>query len=260
MTVNFVGLIAIIASIAAFIASWNFTKTKSLPSKLALLFLFSLLSIPAFLYSAYYLHILPDQAWFYTLRSWKGSEFISIFLGCAGGCFASLLPRVLMGFPLFGVIAVTTLPYIKPILSPLPDTAITDQWKGDACLQSTMSTCGPASLCTILKFSGTTVSERQVARASFSYTGGTEAWYLARFARNHGYTPTFVFTKRLSDISLPAIAGVKIGGMGHFIAILKIENGSVTFADPLQGIEHISLDKFKNSYSFTGFFLSIQKS
>jgi hypothetical protein len=260
MTANFVGLTAVCASVLAFIATWKLVRKLSPVRRLCLLGGFTLLSVPALLFAIYYAHVLPEAAWFYGLRSWRGSEFFSVFPGCAGGCAASFLPNLLMGFPLFAVIAIAALPYLKPLLSPLPDEAFHDRWRGGACLQSTLSTCGPASVCTILKFLGSDVSERQVARAAFSSTGGTEAWYLARYVRDRGYVPKFTFDDSFaSDTTLPAVVGVRIGGMGHFIAVLGIERDTVLFADPLEGFERLPLDEFRRRYSFTGFHLSIRK-
>lgn len=53
------------------------------------------------------------------------------------------------------------------------------------------------------------------------------------------------------------MVGVKIGGAGHFIAVLDITEGHVTFADPLQGKERLSLVEFHRRYEFTGFHMII---
>lgn len=258
MIVNLTGMLSVAATAAAFIATWNLTKNRKPAIRAAFLSLSILLSLPSLLFAVYYLRILPEWAWFYTLRSWPGSEFLALFVGCAGGCVAAFLPRLLMGFPLFAAMAIAAVPYLKPILSPLPDEIFAEQWQDSVCLQSTPSTCGPASVCTILKSFGVESSEQKIARTAFSYTGGTEAWYLARFARGMGCTPRFDFRNTFAtDVALPALVGVHRGRMGHFIAVLALDGDRVTLADPLKGREQLSLADFRKRYDFTGFHLSI---
>jgi len=217
-----------------------------------------LLSIPSILFAVYYLHVLPEQAWFYTLRSWSGSEFLIVFLGCAAAAAASLLPRLLLGVPLFVLLVLGVIPYLKPLIGPLPDSLFKERWRGDACLQSTPSTCGPASVTTIFRRLGVQTSERVVARAAFSYAGGTEAWYLARFVRRNGLVPRFDFRDTFSpSVGLPAIVGVRIAGVGHFIAVLDLADDQVTFVDPLFGQFRMPLSQFQRRYEFTGFHMVI---
>jgi hypothetical protein len=261
MTLNLYGAVAGCTSIVAFVVTWRLVKPQPIARKLWTFAGFAILSVPALLASTYYLHLFPDQPWFYTLRSWPGTEFLVVFLGCAGGSFASLLPNVLMGFPLFAVMAIAAIPYLKPILSPLPEDAFADRWKDGTCLPSTPSTCGPASVCSVLSRLGAKATEREVAHAAYSYSGGTEAWYLARFVRQKGFQPRFGFQDGFSpSVPLPAIVGVRRGLMGHFIAVFSISNGVVTFADPMVGEEQMPLSQFLRRYSFSGFHLSITKS
>lgn len=222
--------------------------------RLLLLGGFGLLSVPSILFAVYYLHVLPETEWFYEMRAVRGSEFLAVFAGAAGGFFASLLPRLLLALPLAGVIGLVLLPYAKPLLSPLDPSIIQDRWKDGACLQSTTSTCGPASLCTILRSFGVEGTEAGVARAAHSYTGGTEAWYLARVARGKGLKAHFEFKNDdIEKAVLPAIMGVRIGGYGHFIVVLGITDGVVTFVDPLEGKHSVPMAEFRKRYSFTPF-------
>lgn len=255
---NQLGIIAVISSVFAFVMIYAWLRTRSLKIRVIFLFGFTFFAIPSILFAVYYLHVLPEQAWFYTLRSWSGSEFLVIFLGCAAGAAASLLPRLLLIVPLFALIGVGVVPYLKPLIGPLPDSEFRDLWQGDICLQSTASTCGAASVATILRRLGVRTSEREAARAAFSYAGGTEAWYLARYARNKGLVPRFDFRRTFSpDAGFPAIVGVRIGSVGHFIVVLDISDGQVTFADPLGGQERIPFSEFERRYKFTGFHLVI---
>jgi hypothetical protein len=53
--------------------------------------------------------------------------------------------------------------------------------------------------------------------------------------------------------------GVRLGGVGHFIAVLDLHDDQITFADPLHGEEHLSLAEFQRRYEFTGFHMVIKR-
>jgi hypothetical protein len=257
---NPIGAIAVAISILAFALTCGYLRPRATKVRVALFVAFTLLSIPSLLSAVYYLHVLPEWAWFYTLRSWSGTEFLAIFLGCASGAAATLLPRLLLGVPLFVLMVFAVVPYIKPLIWQIPADQLQDRLPGNICLQSTGSTCGPASVCTILKRLGGEPSERAAARAAYSYAGGTEAWYLARYVRNMGFVPRFDFRETFSpSVGLPAMVGVRLGGTGHFIAVLAVTGDQVTFADPSRGEEHLPLSQFKHRYEFTGFHMVITK-
>jgi predicted double-glycine peptidase len=112
----------------------------------------------------------------------------------------------------------------------------------------------------MLRRLGVETSERATARAAFSYSGGTEAWYLARYVRSRGLSPRFDFHSTFSRTTgFPALVGVRLGGTGHFIAILEVRGGQVTFADPLFGERRLSLPQFQRRYEFTGFHMVVSK-
>jgi len=255
MNVNILGLTSAVLSIVAFAYTYATLRSRALSVRLAWFCIFGVLSIPAILFVVYYLHVLPEWGWFYTLRSWRGSEGLSIFLGCAGGALAALLV-----FPLFASVAFAFAPYVKPLVSPLEDSDLKDWWEGEVCRQSTASTCGPASVCTVLKRLGAQPSETAAARAAYSTMSGTEAWYLARYVRSLGYVPRFYFTKTFDpSAGLPAVVGVLTGGNGHFIAVLDVTGDQVTIADPMRGEEHLPFQVFQKQYQFTGFHMVITK-
>lgn len=256
--VNPWGVAAVLLTIGSFVVTWNFAKRTSVIVRLAMFSAFVLLSAPAVLYTIYYLHLLPEMAWFYTLRSWTGSEFLAVFIGCAGGSLATFLPNMAMGVPLFGVIAFTAIPYLKPVLAPLEQSDLRNEWKDGVCLQSTASTCGPASISTILAAMGETTSEGEIVREAFTYSGGTEAWYLGRCLRSRGFEPEFEFEDEFDSRGrFPAMIGVRAGAAGHFIAVLSVSDGIVRFADPLVGLEELPIAEFARRNSFTGFRLSV---
>ncbi len=260
MPANMFGFGSVILSMAAFSGAYWVLRQRGVRLRLIALAAFTLLAVPSILYAVYYLHILPEQAWFYTLRSYRGSELLLVFLGLSAGSFATFLPRLLLAFPLFGLLLLGIVPYLKPLLSPLPSESLQEIWVGGACLQSTWATCGPASVSTMLRALQVESTEREAARAAYTYAGGTDAWYLARYVRDKGLQPDFIFQKGFSpETSLPAMVGVRIGGMGHFIAVLAEENGMIVFADPLSGMERIPLADFLKRYRFTGFRMVVNR-
>ena len=219
---SLIPVFACIASLIAFLAVYRFLQNRSLSLKITAVFLFGTLAIPATFYSVYYLHILPEQEWFYTLRSWPASDFLVVFQGAAAGAFSTILPRKLLILALFGTILLALVPSIKPLLNP-PSLTSKENWKDAVCLQSTPSTCGPASVATILKYYKKDASEREIARYARTSGSGTEAWYLARYLRKRGMNPDFVFGEGfIPDGKFPAVVGVKLGSYGHFIAVLDV--------------------------------------
>ena len=260
MNPNYLGLVALCLSLLVFWVVQTLLRVRPARIRVFWLLFFSILAIPSFLFAFYYAHLLPEWEWFYELRSIHGSEFLVVFLGAALGTGASLLHCRLRGFLLLALLALGGVPYLKPFLRPLPEMAFRDRWKGNACLQSTSSTCGPAAVCTILRYLGYSATEREVARAAYSGSTGTEAWYLARYVREKGFTAQFRFGNTVSpQTELPAVVGVRFGGVGHFIAVLKMEDGDVIFVDPLVGEERLPLDSFLKRYQFTRFSLWIGK-
>lgn len=257
---NYLGVLALVLGVGCFAVSHHCFKSRSAGVRAGAFLLFGILSIPSILFACYYLHILPEKAWFYNLRSWSGSELLAIFLGAAGGVFATLLPRFLLIIPLGITIVTISVPYLKMVMSPLNESELRDRWEGEACLQSTESTCGPASTASILRFLGEDASEREISKAAFSTSRGTEAWYLARYLRKRGLSPGFDFRETFTpSVPLPAIVGVRVASFGHFIAVLGIEDGMVTFVDPLSGKRKVKQGEFMKAHVFTGFHLSVAK-
>lgn len=146
------------------------------------------------------------------------------------------------------------------MIAPLGTIAKESIWVDDICLQSTHATCGPASLATILKKLGVEATEAEIAREAYTYAGGTEAWYLARSARKRGCTVQFQISKGLDPtIDTPAIAGVKLGEIGHFIVMAGQESGKYTVEDPASGRVINSKEKLEKLYTFTGFYMIVSK-
>ena len=259
MNPNWLGVISAVLAFVAFLAVYRSAKDKPLKRRFSLLILALIAAIPGASFAVYYAHALPEPSWYYQFRSIAGTEFLVVFLGVAGGLAASLLPRVLLILPLLGVAAFSIAPIIKPFIGPIADNDLKDKWDGVVCLQSTPSTCGAASTATILRYLGGAASESELAAEAHSYNGGTEAWYLARAARSRGYDVHFEFASGFSpDGGLPAVVGVRLGVIGHFIAILCQKGDTFLVGDPLIGRELLSREDLQKRYSFTGFHMRIK--
>lgn len=260
---NLFAISACLAGCAVLVLVFRILKNRPRGTKLAVLTIFGVLSVPFVLFSFYYLHVLPESAWFYEFRSRPGVEFFAVFAAVATGAAVSLLPRSLGLIPFSAYCLLATAPYLKPGLRPLDWLSYRERWKAGVCLQSTPATCGPASVCTILKYlrPDKNFRESDAARGSFSSASGTEAWYLARWVREQGFRASFDFDPAgqfSPDRPLPALVGVREGSWGHFIAVLSQNpDGTVTFADPLLGGESLPLAIFQKQYEFTGFRMPI---
>lgn len=258
---NLLGVLAVILSVVVFVIAYRQLRNRPEKVRLAWLAVLVPLSLPALSFAFYYTHRLPEMTWYYTLRSYPGTEFFALFLAAAAGVVATLVGPRLASWILPMLLIATGLPHIKPFIGPIPEDRYKERtWKG-AYLQSTLSTCGPASLVNILQHLGHEASEREIAHAAFSYMGGTEAWYLARYVRHCGLHPRFVFTETfVPEAGLPAVVGVVLpGGGGHFIAVLDLKDGQVSYVDPISGGYQIPLAEFQQRHAFTGFHLVVRR-
>ena len=259
MNPNWLGVVSGILAVVAFGAVYQRAK-RATPERLRWpLFLSVVASMPGAGFTIYYAHLFPEAGWFYQFRSVPGTEFLVIFIGVAGGIFAALLPRLLLVIPLLGVVLLSIAPIAKPFIGPIQDGTLKDEWDREICLQSSPSTCGAASMATILKYLGSDVTESELAAEAHSYAGGTEAWYLARAARSRGFKVQFDFESGFSpEGGLPAVVGVRLGSIGHFIAILRAEGDRFLVGDPLNGREILSRGDLLTRYKFSGFHMRVR--
>lgn len=234
---------------------------RSPQSRVGLCLLWFILGMPGLLIASYYLHWFDDAKWFYVFRSLPFSELTAAGAGLfVGACSELMKDSLLFPKPVFvallciGIVA----PHLKPVLAPLSKDQLKDRWKEDICLQSTPSTCGAASAATLFRALGLNVREDELATECFSYRGGTENWYIARAFRKRGFAVTYRTESPFpSDLQLPAIAGVRIGQYGHFIAIIGMSNGEYITGDPLKGPQVIPATQIATAFDFTGFFMEI---
>lgn len=252
------GVVAAVVAVVAFWFSYPAGKSQPLKTRAYWLLITSVLAIPSASLAVYYAHIFPETKWYYEFRSWPGTEFLVVIVGIAGGVFASVLPRCILILPLTGVVLLAIIPAIKPFIGPIPDDSISSLWDGDVCRQSIPSTCGAASTATVLRAFDIDATEAEIAREAHSCASGTEAWYMARVLRSRACAVRFHVAAGFEPkMALPAIVGVRLGTVGHFIAILSCDGGQYLVGDPLVGPRTFSEKALRRRYEFTGFFMSV---
>lgn len=228
-----------------------------------------LAAIPGLLFALYYTKLFGEPLWLYRYRAIPGSELSAAGLGLLAGMLqagrdqSARLRKLTSAFGIPVILGFAVcLPYLKPLLRPLhlPDSP--NELTEGVCLQSTPSTCGPASAVTLAHQAGIELDEHELARAAFTSAGGTENWYLVRALRARGLQAEFALLKpNPNQLPCSAIAGVRLNyaaGTGHFVPILGQTNGLYIVGDPMRGRETLSLARLRELYDFTGFFLIIK--
>ncbi len=243
------------------VGTWIWRRLRTPAAKIGIFAAAIVAALPGVMFAISYFHVFENIAWFYELRAAPLSELmaagtglLAAILGTGRGILSRMARPVILATLTIGILV----PYLKPVLWPLPENRFHDQWANGVCLQSTAASCGPASAATLLRASGQFATERQVARECYTYNGGTEAWYLARYFRRHGYTVRFVINPA-DRIPVPSIAGVRVGGTGHFIPVLAETATSYITGDPTCGKQEWPKDKLRTHFDFTGFFMAVDK-
>lgn len=221
-------------------------------------------AVPVFLFAVYYIGILGEAGWFYSFRALSGSEFSACGAGLLAGCLQSkrnqsqrTRKQVSAGFIPFILSLCVGAPYLKQIFLRPDWNNFNDRWAEGVCLQSSESSCGPASAATLLKLAGKRATEKEIAQESFTSRRGTENWYLIRSLRRHGLDAHYLIKQpNQTELPFPSIVGVRLGGKngaGHFIAILGKSGSRYVVGDPLDGREELDETQLQERYYFTGF-------
>lgn len=228
-----------------------------------------LLAIPAIIFAAYYSKIFGEAIWLYQIRSLPFTELAAASIGFLAGWLQYQRQshpqwnRRISGFfiPFLTVLCVS-MPYLKQIFLRPDWSQFKNRWIENVCVQSSESSCGPASAATLLHYFGKTGTELEIARESYTSRRGTENWYLIRSIRRRGLNADYaVITPDINHLPYPSIAGVKLNhadGSGHFIALLGRTGDKFIVRDPLMGREELPLKELADRYTFTGFFLTFK--
>jgi hypothetical protein len=224
--------------------------------------LFAGLAMPAVVYNLYYLHLWEEPIWLYRVRSWTGSELFAAPAGLLAGWVQGRMKgrwRISIYSMSALLLLALAVPYIKQMSGPME---MRDKWKDGVCLQSSPSTCGPASAATLLAALGIRASEAELARDAFSTMSGTENWYLKRAIEKRGVSCHYEWAKPpVKALPCPAIAGLNLGpGMGHFVAVLEECEDGYLVADPIAGKTKVLRDQLEKGIgAFSGFFLVLSE-
>jgi hypothetical protein len=174
------------------------------------------LAVPGILFLIYYLHVLDRSVWFYNFRAVPGTELLAAGIAFVAGVLQAMLEPVTAGEKILlpsAAIVLISIPFVKPLLGAVDCSKLADHCEGQICMQSTPSTCGPATLLQAFGLSG---SERDLAIEALTYQGGTENWYLIRALRRRGLTVNVKILEPGDAFPAPSIAGVVLpGGAGH---------------------------------------------
>jgi hypothetical protein len=240
-------------------------RWRSAPARMAVLLLGLVLALPAVIYSLYYLKLYEDAAWLLGLRWAPLAEYYAAGLGLLAGAVAGWLPesraaRFIKHSSILPLMVLwLAVPYFKPLLMPITWFPMKDVWQDGVCMQSTGSTCGPASAATLLHAYGIEVTEAELAKLSWTSMTSTENWHLARTLRRFGSVRYVLTRPNPERLPCPSIAGTRLhgpGGPGHFITILEEHDGRYVIGDPMTGRQTITAYDHR-PYQFTGFFIVI---
>ena len=131
------------------------------------------------------------------------------------------------------------------------------------CLQTTDYTCGPASAVTALRKLGLPADEGEIAILSCtSATTGTPPDLLAEALQNrYGKDGLVTDYRAFKDVSELKKAGLtlavtKFGFLvDHYVTVLEVTDTEVVVGDPLNGLDKMSYDEFRQQWRFVGIVL-----
>jgi hypothetical protein len=255
---------ALILGALLFLVGFRLTGNQPLSLRVLIWPMAVLLTMPALAFTAYYLHLVKDTPTYISLRSLPGIEVMSGGIGLLAGLLTRSLklPHRWKWLPAFLCAGLLLAPFLKPLLLPVTlQGQFQDRWSDGVCLQSGNSTCGPASLNTLLAMHGEKLIERDTARKSYSSLTGTEIWYLIRMARHRGFLVAWGDAATLAEAPVPAIIGTTMtrSGAGHFITLLGYSPDRLEIGDPLVGRIHLTPAQFAQRYRFTGRWMTIAR-
>jgi hypothetical protein len=128
-----------------------------------------------------------------------------------------------------------------------------------------------------LRALGVDVGERALAAEADTTTSGTLNWLLARAIRARGVDVRFTEPASIDDVRAPAIVGVGVGTLGHFVAYLGTQPpastadargdlvigdlviGDLVIGEPLKGRVVMTRAAFDARYRFDRFALELTR-
>ena len=136
----------------------------------------------------------------------------------------------------------------------LTDTSTIDS--GKVVMATTIYTCGPAALATLLKKYGIYTTEAELAQIAKTDETGTSLLGLKKAANDKGIN-AFGYELSIGQLKPDYIVVLKINGYNHFEVIQNINSDKVTLFDPNLGIVQMNLTTFNEIY--TGYALVLNE-
>lgn len=263
MLFNPVFMLSLVLGLILFVVSSKVFKVMDKPiSKTVLIIVSALLALISLIIPmAYVSDVIDAHPQYAQFRAYPYTEVLVILFAPLIGLINAWLTRrqpnrLYNCLCLMVMLVYISIPFLKPIIRPLQHD-LENQWKEGVAIQTSASTCGPSSLATILKYYGKEDTEANIAAHAYTSGSGSENWYLARYAYSQGFNYQFLHEPILAKVPTPAIIGVRLGSIGHFIVLLAHNNGLYEVADSLSGKEMLTLAQFNAKYRYAGFALHI---
>ena len=115
----------------------------------------------------------------------------------------------------------------------------------------------PVLGCNRLAIPGLPATERQLSVEAHTGTTGTFNWLLVRAIRRLGFAAKCRQPFSLDDVTAPAIVGVRLGRIGHFVAYLGRKDDRYLIGDPLEGLLQLGADALAGRYRMDRFAIEI---
>jgi parallel beta-helix repeat protein len=150
--------------------------------------------------------------------------------------------------------------YHNSIGTVLSENSFTDNWltdtsvidSGEVIMATTIYSCGPAALATILKSMGIYTTEAEIAKLASTDESGTSLAGLKTAALAKGATSVIGARLTTSQLQANNIVVLSINGVNHFEVIQNITNTTVYLFDPNLGNIQMTLAKFNELYITSG--------
>lgn len=249
-------LLAAAAALVAFIVGRFLARRNSFGgARVVALVLVVCAGLPCLLFIAYYAHVV-DTLIYFEWRARPVTDALPSLVGLTVGWFSSRATGRGVLASAVATLVLVGLAHAKPHLIPLTQP-LQDAWQANVCLQSTEATCGPCSAATVLRSLGVTANEAGLAAQAHTSATGTLNWLLVRALRARGLTANFRQPRRIEDVAAPAIVGVRVGQVGHFISYMGRDAKGYLLGDPLVGPETLSPAQFARRYQFDQFAIEV---
>ncbi|MDZ4172269.1 MAG: hypothetical protein CVV28_11100 [Methanobacteriales archaeon HGW-Methanobacteriales-1] len=133
---------------------------------------------------------------------------------------------------------------------------VSDNWMEDISqidstgivMASSVFTCGPASLVTILKKLGVNTTEEEIVNLAGTDLTGTTMYGMLQAAQSKGLIAKGL-KLNVNELRTDNLVLLAIGDQGHYIIVKNVTNTTVYLADTSMGNMEMSLEKFNSLYS-----------